>query len=201
MIDLLVNEKELYNKGYIKIAGTDEAGRGPLAGPLVASAVILPKDIKFDNLINDSKKLTPKQREKAYYEIIQKALAISTVFLTSKQVDEYNPYQASKIAMQKAIKNLSIKPDFILTDAMPLEEKTNFLAIIKGDQKSLTIACASIVAKYQRDLYMDNLDQMYPLYDFKKNKGYPTKHHLKMLKEVGITDEHRKTYKPVKAVL
>lgn len=198
-IDLLKYEKELYEKGYNLIAGTDEAGRGPLCGPVVASAVILPKNYHLEGL-NDSKKLSKKKRD-IYYEIIKKdALSYGIAIIDAKVIDEINIYEASKKAMMEAIEKLDIKPDYILTDAMPLP-MDNSKSIIHGDALSLTIAAASVLAKVTRDSIMEELDKKYPEYGFKDHKGYPTKKHLENIKKYGILDNYRMTYKPVKELM
>lgn len=198
-IDLLKYEKELYEKGYNLIAGTDEAGRGPLCGPVVASAVILPKNYHLEGL-NDSKKLSKKKRD-IYYEIIKKdALSYGIAIIDAKVIDEINIYEASKKAMMEAIEKLDIKPDYILTDAMPLS-MDNSKSIIHGDALSLTIAAASVLAKVTRDSIMEELDKKYPEYGFKDHKGYPTKKHLENIKKYGILDNYRMTYKPVKELM
>lgn len=189
-------EKKYYQKGYTLIAGVDEVGRGPLVGPVVAAAVILPKDYVLEGL-TDSKKLSEKKRDK-YYEIIKKdALSIGIGIISNDKIDEINIYEATKLAMKEAINNLNIKPEIVLTDAMKLDIQ-NIEPIIKGDLKSITIAAASVIAKVTRDKMMYELDEKYPAYNFKNNKGYPTKDHLKALEEYGILKEHRKTYSPVK---
>lgn len=198
-IDLLSYEKDLYKKGYEFIAGVDEAGRGPLCGPVVAAAVILPKDYYLEGL-NDSKKLTAKKRD-VFYDIIKKdAISIGISIINSDIIDSINILEASRLAMNKAINALKVKPDYILTDAMNLY-KDNTLPIIKGDQKSLSIAAASVIAKVTRDRIMDEYDEKYPLYEFKKHKGYPTKGHLEKIEKYGVLDFYRKSYKPVKIIL
>lgn len=201
LIDNYEYEKKLYDEGYIFLCGTDEVGRGPLAGPVVASAVIMPKGLYIEG-VTDSKKLSDKKRRELKKEIEEKAIAVSTVFISPEKIDEINIYQASKLAMTEAILQLSIKPDCILSDAMPLDvESIPNVSIIKGDLKSFMIGCASIIAKVARDDYMDELHEKHPEYNFKKNKGYPTKEHLKAIDEYGIIKEHRKTYGPVKRKL
>ncbi len=198
-IDLLSYEKDLYKKGYEFIAGVDEAGRGPLCGPVVAAAVILPKEYYLEGL-NDSKKLTAKKRD-VFYDIIKKdAISIGISIINSDIIDSINILEASRLAMNKAINALKVKPDYILTDAMNLY-KDNTLPIIKGDQKSLSIAAASVIAKVTRDRIMDEYDEKYPLYEFKKHKGYPTKGHLEKIEKYGVLDFYRKSYKPVKIIL
>ncbi len=199
--DLLTFEKELYEKGFRFICGTDEAGRGPLVGPVVAGAVILPKNYHLDGL-TDSKKLSEKKREK-FFEIIKKeAIAYGIGIVDAKTIDEVNIYEASRMAMKKAIDNMAIKPDYILTDAMPITDlDVPVKAIIHGDGLSLTIAAASVLAKVTRDHYMYELDKKYPKYEFRKHKGYPTKRHLELISQYGVTKDYRFTYKPVKNVV
>ncbi len=192
-------EKKYNSLGYKLIAGVDEVGRGPLVGPVVAASVILPFDYNLEGL-TDSKKLSEKKRDQFYEIIKQDALAIGVGVIDNKKIDEVNIYEATKIAMKKAIDNLSIKPDIILTDAMKLDID-NVVPIIKGDIKSITIAAASVIAKVERDRMMYKLDKKYPVYNFKNNKGYPTKDHIKAINECGILKEHRKTYGPVKDYL
>ncbi len=194
-IDMLLYEKDLYKKGFKLIAGCDEAGRGPLVGPVVAAAVILPKNYKLEGL-NDSKKLSEKKRN-IYFDIIKKdAISYGIGIVDSKKIDEINIYEASRLAMNIAIDNMSIVPDYILTDAMPLK-KDNSMHIIKGDAKSITIAAASVLAKVTRDKIMYELDEKYPEYGYKSHKGYPTKKHIEAINEFGIFSEYRKTFKPV----
>ena len=198
-LDLLKYEKELYKEGYELIAGTDEAGRGPLCGPVVAAAVILPKNYKLEGL-NDSKQLSEKKRDK-YFEIIKKdAISYGISIVDAKTIDEINIYEASRKAMLEAISKLDVTPDFVLTDAMPLP-MDNSKAIIHGDALSLSIAAASVLAKVTRDEIMYELDKKYPEYGFKSHKGYPTKKHLENIKKYGILDNYRLTYKPVYALM
>ena len=196
--DLLEYEKKLYKEGYKLIAGTDEVGRGPLVGPVVAAAVILPVNYYLEGL-DDSKKLSEKKRNKFYDIITRDAISYGIGIVDAKTIDEINIYEASRLAMKIAINNLSIKPDFILTDAMPLN-MPNSLAIIHGDALSETIAAASVIAKVTRDRMMYELDQLYPMYGFKTHKGYPTKKHLENLEKYGILDNYRLSYKPVKEI-
>lgn len=200
MIDLLAFEKELYKEGYEFIAGTDEAGRGPLAGPVVAAAVILPKDLIIDG-VNDSKQLTEKKREELFDIIMDKALAVGISFIDNKKIDEINILEASRLAMMEAIKKLKIKPDYVLSDAMKMNIDIPVKPIIKGDALSINIAAASIIAKVSRDRFMDEMDLKYPNYGFKRHKGYPTKDHIEAIKKYGITDIHRTTFKPIKTML
>ena len=196
IIDNHKYERDLNNKGINLIAGIDEVGRGPLIGPVVAAAVILPKNYKLEGL-TDSKKLSEKKRE-YFYEIIKKdALAIGIGIIDEKRIDEINIYEATKEAMYEAINNLEIKPEHILIDAMPLNLDIPTTSIIKGDLLSITISAASVIAKVTRDHMLYEMDKEYPMYDLKNNKGYGTKKHLEAIKQYGITKYHRLSYKPV----
>ena len=197
MEDLYIYEKELIDKGIKLIGGIDEVGRGPLVGPVVAACVILPLNYKLEGL-TDSKKLSEKKREK-FFEILQKdAISIGVGIIDEKKIDEVNIYEATKLAMTEAFNNMKVKPEHVLIDAMPLELPVPTTSIIKGDAKSLTIAAASVIAKVTRDHMMDELHEKYPYYNFKKNKGYPTKEHVEAINKYGIIKEHRKSYGPVK---
>ena len=190
-------EIKLNNEGYELIAGTDEVGRGPLAGPVVAACCIMPKDCIIEG-VTDSKKISEKNRKILEGIIKEKAISYKVVFIDPKKIDEINIYEASRLAMTTAINTLDVKPDYVLADAMPLFIDIKSESIIKGDEKSFTIACASILAKVARDEYMVELDKLYPEYGFAKHKGYPTKQHLEAIKEYGILDlHHRKSYSPV----
>ena len=175
-VDLLKYEKELYKDGIKFICGVDEVGRGPLVGPVVAAAVILPINYHLDGL-NDSKKLSEKKREELYPKIIKDAICYGIGMTDAKTIDEVNIYQATKLAMYEAINSLKIKPEHVLIDAMPLDLVMPSTSIIHGDATSASIAAASIVAKVTRDHMMDELDDLYPVYGFRKHKGYPTKLH------------------------
>lgn len=188
-------ETRLLKQGCKHIAGTDEVGRGPLAGPLVCASVILNPKVKIDGL-NDSKKLSEKKRELLDIEIRKKALAYSVVFIGIEEIDRLNVYQASKKGMLDALNELAIKPDFVLSDCMPLGNIPHE-SIVKGDTKSASIAAASIIAKVARDNYMVELSKKYPNYGFEKHKGYPTKQHIEALDKYGVLDIHRTSYKPV----
>jgi len=194
--DNLKYEKELYNDGYTLIAGVDEVGRGPLVGPVVAAAVVLPKNYKLEGL-TDSKKLSEAKRN--YFDEIIKRDAISYGIgvIDNNIIDEVNIYEATKLAMKQAISNLKIKPDYVLTDAMKLDIDIDFKPLIKGDLRSLSISAASVIAKVYRDNLMYLLDKKYPYYNFKNNKGYPTKDHIEAIKKYGIIKEHRISYHPV----
>ena len=198
--DLLKYEKELYDKNIKLIAGVDEVGRGPLVGPVVAAAVILPVNYHLEGL-NDSKKLSEKKRNELYPMIIRDAISYGIGVIDSKKIDEVNIYEASRLAMYDAIKNLKFKPEHILVDAMPLYLDIPSTSIIHGDALSASIAAASIVAKVTRDNMMCELDKKYPNYGFAKHKGYPTKSHLEVLSKYGPLDNYRFTYGPVKKYL
>ena len=200
MDDLYQYERELIENGITLIAGVDEVGRGPLVGPVVTSAVILPINYQLEGL-TDSKKLSEKKREKFYDILMKDAISVSIGMCSAKKIDEVNIYEATKIAMKEAINNLSIKPEHVLIDAMPLDIDIPNTSIIKGDAKSLSIAAASVIAKVTRDKMLIELDKEYPMYNYKKNKGYPTKEHIKAINEYGITSEYRKTYGPVRDYL
>lgn len=197
---MLDYEKHLVDQGYKLIVGCDEAGRGPLCGPVVCAACILPLNYQNEE-INDSKKLTEKKRSKLFEIIKRDAVSYSIVVISPQEIDKINIYAASRKGMQEAIKQLNVTPDYILTDAMPLLEFEDIQkeALIKGDAKSMNIAAASILAKVTRDLIMDELDEKYPQYEFKKHKGYPTKRHLELLNQYGpIKEIYRYSYSPVK---
>ncbi len=199
--DLLKYEKELYKKGFKLIAGTDEVGRGPLVGPVVAAAVILPKNYQLDGL-TDSKKLSEKKRDKFYDIIMKEAVSVGIGVVDAKTIDEINILEASRLAMKKAIMNLKIVPEYVLSDAMKLNNiDIPYTDIIHGDALSLSIAAASVIAKVTRDRMMYELDVQYPLYGFAKHKGYPTKLHLENLRKYGVLDNYRFSYKPVKEIL
>ena len=176
------------------ICGIDEEGRGPLAGPVVAGAVILPKDEPILYL-NDSKKLSEKKREQLYDEIMEKAVAVGIGMVSPARIDEINILQATYEAMREAISKLVVKPDLLLNDAVTIPEvEIRQIPIIKGDAKSVSIAAASIVAKVTRDRLMAEYDGVIPGYDFAKNKGYGTKAHIEALKSQGASPIHRRTF-------
>lgn len=191
-------ERQLFADGYQWIAGIDEAGRGPIAGPVVAAAVILPKDTTLVGL-TDSKQLSKKKREYFFDEIKRQALAYSIQAVHAPVIDEINIYQATKVAMQQAVEDLSIRADYLLLDAMNLPMEIEQTSLIKGDQKSLSIAAASVLAKVWRDRYMEELDRTYKGYNFSSHAGYGTQLHLQALDQYGITSEHRRSFEPVKA--
>lgn len=200
MCERLKFEQQAYDLGKKYIVGLDEAGRGPMAGPLVVGAVIFPQGY-YNDKINDSKKLTEKKREELYQIIIQEALAYQIEIIDVADVDRLNVYQASKKGMIDAIDYLSIRPDYALTDAMPLGDVIEHQAIVKGDAKSLSIGAASILAKVTRDHIMNDYAKIYPEYGFEKHKGYPTKQHKEALKAYGVTPIHRRSFQPVIDVL
>ncbi len=184
---------------YERILGIDEAGRGPMAGPLVVAGVIFPKGYSHDE-INDSKKLTEKKREALFDQILKDALWYEILFVDERTIDAKNIYAATQDAMHKIAKDA--QADYVLTDAMKLPRYPGkYEAIIKGDSKSLSIAAGSILAKVSRDRYMKILDEKYPEYKFAKHKGYPTKEHIEALHKYGILECHRKTYRPVAELL
>lgn len=196
---MLAYEKELYTQGIQLIAGVDEVGRGPLAGPVVAAAVILPKACKIPGL-NDSKKI-PKSKHKEIYEaVLQNAIAIGIGVKDNHVIDQVNIYEATKLAMMEAIGQLEPQPQHLLIDAMRLDLPIPQTSIIKGDANSLSIAAASIVAKVTRDQMMEEFDCEYPGYDFTQNAGYGTANHLAGLHKLGVTPIHRRSFEPVKSM-
>ena len=197
---MLEYENNLYNEGVTLIAGVDEVGRGPLIGPVVACACILPGNF-YHKDIKDSKKLSEKKREEMYKIIKENAISIGLGIVSEKVIDEVNIYEATKIAMKEAIKNLNITPEHVLIDAMKLELNIPSTSIIKGDDKSESIAAASIIAKVTRDHMLDEMDKEYPMYDLKNNKGYGTKKHLEALQTYGPCKYHRVSYSPVRNAL
>ena len=196
---MLAYEKELYAQGIDLIAGVDEVGRGPLAGPVVAAAVILPKGCKISGL-NDSKKI-PKSKHKEIYEaVLQNAIAIGIGVKDNQVIDQVNIYEATKLAMMEAIGQLDPQPQHLLIDAMKLDLPISQTSIIKGDANSLSIAAASIVAKVTRDQMMEEFDREFPGYDFAQNAGYGTAKHLVGLEQLGVTPIHRRSFEPVKSM-
>ena len=196
MNDLLEYEKELYKKGLNFIAGIDDVGRGPLCGPVVACACILPINYQLDGL-NDSKKISEKKREELYEILIKDALSYGIGIISPKRIDEINILEATKEAMKEAVNNLDIKPEHLLIDAVKLDIDINSTSIIKGDAKSASIAAASIIAKVTRDRMMIELSEMYPEYGFEKHKGYGTKAHIEAVKKFGVKDFYRFTFAPI----
>ena len=196
---MLAYEKELYTQGIQLIAGVDEVGRGPLAGPVVAAAVILPENCKIPGL-NDSKKI-PKSKHKEIYEaVLQNAIAIGIGVKDNQVIDQVNIYEATKLAMMEAIGQLDPQPQHLLIDAMKLDLPISQTSIIKGDANSLSIAAASIVAKVTRDQMMEEFDCEYPGYDFTQNVGYGTANHLAGLHKLGVTPIHRRSFEPIKSM-
>lgn len=196
---MLAYEKECYARGMELIAGVDEVGRGPLAGPVVAAAVILPKACKIPGL-NDSKKI-PKSKHKEIYEaVLQNAIAIGIGVKDNQVIDQVNIYEATKLAMMEAIGQLDPQPQHLLIDAMKLDLPISQTSIIKGDANSLSIAAASIVAKVTRDQMIEEFDRKYPGYDFAQNAGYGTAKHLAGLDKLGVTPIHRRSFEPVKSM-
>ncbi|WEV61368.1 ribonuclease HII [Streptococcaceae bacterium ESL0729] len=197
---LLEFERILYQEGFDLIAGIDEVGRGPLAGPVVAAAVILPKNIKIKGL-NDSKQIPKSKHEEVYQRVLDRALGIGIGIIDSQIIDQVNIYEATKLAMLEAIKKLKFLPEHLLIDAMKLDLPIPQTSIIKGDSRSMSIAAASIVAKVTRDKMMADYDKIYPGYDFIHNAGYGTKNHLEGLEKLGLTPIHRKSFEPIKSMV
>ncbi len=192
-------EKELYTDNIQYIAGVDEVGRGPLAGPVVAAAVILPKEFILPGL-NDSKKLSEQKREELFTIISKEAISIGIGIVSAKEIDEINIYQASKLAMKKAVLQLNPAPSHLLIDAMQISIDIPQTPIIKGDSKSYSIAASSVIAKVTRDRLMKRIAEMYPQYGFDKHMGYGTPSHLEALKLHGRIEEHRLSFSPVQQV-
>ncbi len=187
-------EKSCYNKGYKLVGGVDEVGRGPLAGPVVTACVILPAGLVIEG-INDSKKVPEKKREELYDIIMEKAISVSFGVADNTVIDNINIYKATKQAMTEAINTANTTPDYLLIDAMKLPDITiPQESIIKGDERSITIGAASIVAKVHRDRLMKLYDQIYPEYDFGQNKGYGTKKHIDAIKKYGVCPIHRLSF-------
>ncbi|CJA14874.1 ribonuclease HII [Streptococcus pneumoniae] len=205
---MLSYEKELYKQGLTLIVGIDEVGRGPLAGPVVAAAVILPKNCKIKGL-NDSKKIPKKKHLEIFQAVQDQALSIGIGIIDNQVIDQVNIYEATKLAMQEAISQLSPQPEHLLIDAMKLDLPISQTSIIKGDANSLSIAAASslsiaaasIVAKVTRDELMKEYDQQFPGYDFATNAGYGTAKHLEGLTKLGVTPIHRTSFEPVKSLV
>ena len=191
---MLEIERKLWQSGLQNVAGIDEAGRGPLAVPVCAAAVILPQDLVIDG-VNDSKKLSEKKREQLFIEIKEKAIAYGVAFVSQEVIDEINIRQATHLAMQNAVDQLKVLPDYLIVDGndgLPFSVSSEY--IVKGDAKSQSIAAASILAKVSRDHLMVELDEKYPMYHFAKHKGYCTKLHMEAIREYGISSVHRKTF-------
>ncbi len=193
--NLKLIEKDLHQKGFTKICGIDEAGRGPLAGPVVVAGVIMKEDSMIEG-VNDSKKVSEKKRELLYDKIIDEAIAYSVAVIGQDVIDEINILNATKRGVTKVVEELSIKPDLIIIDALEHIDTKGILyeAIIKGDAKCYSIAAASIIAKVTRDRIMRQWDEIYPQYGFSKHKGYGTAMHIQAIKEYGLTPIHRRSF-------
>ena len=196
---MLTYEKELYVQGIQLIAGVDEVGRGPLAGPVVAAAVILPENCKIPGL-NDSKKIPKSKHQAIYQAVLDQALSVGIGIKDNQVIDQVNIYEATKLAMLEAIQELDQQPQHLLIDAMKLDLPISQTSIIKGDANSLSIAAASIVAKVTRDQMMVEYDQEYPGYDFAQNAGYGTTKHLEGLEKQGVSPIHRRSFEPIKSM-
>lgn len=193
-------EKEAYAAGAGHVAGVDEAGRGPLAGPLVVAAVILPQDV-FISGLNDSKQISAKKRELLYDEIMAKAVAVSVDIVSVSNIDSLNIYQATQQGMNAVLNSLEIVPDVALIDAMPVENaQIKAVSIVHGDALSISIAAASVVAKVTRDRIMEKIDKLYPQYKFAANKGYGSKEHMQAIADYGAVKWHRRSYEPIKSM-
>ncbi len=197
---LLNYEKSLYARGIELIAGVDEVGRGPLAGPVVAAAVILPKLCKVKGL-NDSKKIPKSKHEAIYNQVMKEAVAVGIGIKDNYVIDDVNIYEATKLAMIEAIEKLNPQPEHLLIDAMNLDLPIEQTSIIKGDANSLSIAAASIAAKVTRDKMMADYEQEFPGYAFAKNAGYGTKEHLSGIDKFGVTPIHRRSFEPIKSII
>lgn len=192
--EMLKIENDLYEKGYKLIAGVDEAGRGPLCGPVVAAAVILLENYKIEG-VNDSKKLSEKKREMLYDKIINEAVAVGVGISDVDVIEKVNILNATKMAMKEAISKLSVKPDFVLIDGnQMIDINIEASTVVSGDAKSESIAAASIIAKVTRDRMLYDYDKVYPEYGFAKHKGYGTKAHIAAIKEYGLTPIHRPSF-------
>ena len=191
--ELMQYERQLQEQGYKYICGVDEVGRGPLAGPVTCTAVIMPLDDLIQG-VNDSKKVSKNKRIRLYDIIVEKAIAVNTVSYDNKKIDEMNILEATKACMRDAIMGLSVEPDIVLVDALKLDIPYKTMGIIKGDALSYSIASASIVAKVTRDRFMEEMAEKYPEYGFANNAGYGTAQHISALKEIGATPIHRKTF-------
>lgn len=188
-------DEKIYNTGAKYICGIDEAGRGPFAGPVVVASVILPRDSMIEG-VNDSKKVSEKKREKVYEEIIKEAISYSVGIVDETKIDEINILQATKMGLTNSVKGLKVKPDVILVDALTKIDTCGipYKSIIKGDALSYSIAAASIIAKVTRDKIMVKYNEIYPEYDFAKNKGYGTASHIAAIKEYGLCPIHRRSF-------
>lgn len=197
---MLSYERQYYDEGAKLIAGVDEAGRGPLAGPLVIAAVVMPKEF-FISGLNDSKQISASKRDKLYDEILQKALSVSVNIVSISNIDELNIYRATQQGMAEVLLHLDKQPDVALIDAMPVEAgDIKTVSLVHGDALSASIAAASIIAKVTRDRIMEKLDTLYPAYKFANNKGYGSKDHMQAIDQDGVTEWHRRSYEPVKSL-
>ena len=197
---MLSYERQYYDEGAKLIAGVDEAGRGPLAGPLVIAAVVMPQEF-FISGLNDSKQISASKRDKLYDEILQKALSVSVNIVSISNIDELNIYRATQQGMAEVLLHLDKQPDVALIDAMPVEAgDIKTVSLVHGDALSASIAAASIIAKVTRDRIMEKLDTLYPTYKFANNKGYGSKDHMQAIDQDGVTEWHRRSYEPVKSL-
>ena len=197
---MLSYERQYYDEGAKLIAGVDEAGRGPLAGPLVIAAVVMPQEF-FISGLNDSKQISASKRDKLYDEILQKALSVSVNIVSISNIDELNIYRATQQGMAEVLLHLDKQPDVALIDAMPVEAgNIKTVSLVHGDALSASIAAASIIAKVTRDRIMEKLDALYPAYKFANNKGYGSKDHMQAIDQDGVTEWHRRSYEPVKSL-
>ena len=197
---MLSYERNYYEEGAKLIAGVDEAGRGPLAGPLVIAAVVMPQEF-FISGLNDSKQISASKRDKLYDEILQKALSVSVNIVSISNIDELNIYRATQQGMAEVLLHLDKQPDVALIDAMPVEAgDIKTVSLVHGDALSASIAAASIIAKVTRDRIMEKLDALYPAYKFVNNKGYGSKDHMQAIDQDGVTEWHRRSYEPVKSL-
>lgn len=197
---MLSYERQYYDEGAKLIAGVDEAGRGPLAGPLVIAAVVMPQEF-FISGLNDSKQISASKRDKLYDEILQKALSVSVNIVSISNIDELNIYRATQQGMAEVLLHLDKQPDVALIDAMPVEAgDIKTVSLVHGDALSASIAAASIIAKVTRDRIMEKLDALYPAYKFANNKGYGSKDHIQAIDQDGVTEWHRRSYEPVKSL-
>ncbi len=197
---MLSYERQYYDEGAKLIAGVDEAGRGPLAGPLVIAAVVMPQEF-FISGLNDSKQISASKRDKLYDEILQKALSVSVNIVSISNIDELNIYRATQQGMAEVLLHLDKQPDVALIDAMPVEAgDIKTVSLVHGDALSASVAAASIIAKVTRDRIMEKLDTLYPAYKFANNKGYGSKDHMQAIDQDGVTEWHRRSYEPVKSL-
>ncbi|MBI3110921.1 MAG: ribonuclease HII [Ignavibacteriales bacterium] len=192
---MLLFERKYWSEGVEIIAGVDEAGRGPLAGPVVAAAVVFPREVYFEG-VDDSKKLSPHRREQLFPLIHERALGVGIGVVSHEEIDRINIYQASILAMKKALDQLSMVPSLVLADGNSFRHETlRFENIIKGDARSFTIAAASIIAKVTRDGFMREYDRLFPGYGFAKHKGYGTRQHIEAIRRNGLCEIHRRSFK------